>query len=97
MQYLYIYDLSEWKVRLEEGWLGEKYVFGLWFVGEGRTRSYVLCKFIYIYQDIIVHWINIYKISLSPPSPPPPPPPPPPTKIIGMSTKIKFSKLGGCL
>ena len=39
MRYLYIYDLSEWTVRLEEGWLGEKYVFGLWFVGEGRTRS----------------------------------------------------------
>ena len=43
------YDLSEWTVRLEEGWLGEKYVFGLWFVGEGRTRSPIFYVSLYIY------------------------------------------------
>ena len=60
MQYLYIYDLSEWTVRLEEGWLGEKYVFGLWFVGEGRTRSPIF--YVSLYREKNTHIYTVQYI-----------------------------------
>ena len=60
MHYLYIYDLSEWTVRLEEGWLGEKYVFGLWFVGEGRTRSPIF--YVSLYREKNTHIYTVQYI-----------------------------------